>query len=489
MEEAAGPAAPLLQPRGEAAAPAAKKAAGWRRAAGEWWVESKKLWGIVGPAILQRIALFGINVVSQAFIGHLGDLELAAFSIAATVVAGFNFGFLLGMASALETLCGQAFGAKKHHMLGVYLQRSWVVLLIFAAALTPTYIFMEDLLLLIGQSPELARLAGQMSIWLLPQHFAMAMLLPLTRFLQSQLKNWVTAVTAGVALAIHVAVTYVLVQCFQVGLVGAVASADLAWWLVVLGQFVYTVGGGCPLSWNGFSMEAFADFWDFIKLSSASGVMLCLENWYYRILILLPGYLKNAEIAVDALSICQTINGWELMIPFGFLAATGVRVANELGAGSGKGARFAIVVSITTSVAIGLVFWCLILYFNDRIALLFTSSKVVLDAVHHLSVLLAFTVLLNSVQPVLSGVAIGSGWQAVVAYVNIGSYYLVGVPLGVILGWPLGFGVGGIWSGLIGGTAVQTLILAYITSRCDWDEEQRKLVQECKYGPAQNEPY
>jgi len=189
---------------------------------------------------------------------------------------------------------------------------------------------------------------------------------------------------------------------------------------------------------------------------------------------LLTGYLKNAEIAVDALSICLTINGWEMMIPLGFLAATGVRVANELGAGSGKGARFAIVVSITTSMLIGLFFWCVILYFNDRIALLFTSSEVVLAAVHDVSVLLAFTILLNSVQPVLSGVAVGSGWQALVAYVNIGSYYLVGVPLGVVLGWPLRFGVGGIWSGLIGGTAVQTLVLAYLTARCDWDEEAKK---------------
>ncbi|XP_025820209.1 protein DETOXIFICATION 27-like isoform X2 [Panicum hallii] len=381
---------------------------------------------------------------------------------------------MLGMASALETLCGQAFGAKKYHMLGVYLQRSWIALLLFAVALTPTYILMEDLLLLIGQSPELARLAGKISVWLIPQHFAVAMLVPLTRFLQSQLKNWVTAVTAGVTLAVHAAATYLLVRRFQLGIVGAVVAADLSWWLVVLGQFLYVVGGGCPLSWKGFSTEAFADFWEFVKLSSASGVMLCLENWYYRVLILLTGYLKNAEIAVDALSICLTINGWEMMIPLGFLAATGVRVANELGAGSGKGARFAIVVSITTSVLIGLFFWCVILYFGDQFALLFTSSEVVLAAVHSLSVLLAFTVLLNSVQPVLSGVAVGSGWQALVAYVNIGSYYLVGVPLGVVLGWPLRFGVGGIWSGLIGGTAVQTLVLAYLTARCDWDEEAKK---------------
>uniref|UniRef100_M8BPL7 Protein DETOXIFICATION n=1 Tax=Aegilops tauschii TaxID=37682 RepID=M8BPL7_AEGTA len=405
------------------------------------------------------------------------------------------------MASALETLCGQAFGAKKHHMLGIYLQRSWIVLFLFALALTPTYVFTEDLLLLLGQTPELSRLAGKMSVWLIPQHFAMAMLLPLTRFLQSQLKNWVTAATAGATLALHVLVTYLLVTRFHLGYAGVVVAADVAWWVVVLGQFFYVVCGGCPLSWRGFSVEAFADFWDFIKLSTASGVMLCMENWYYRVLVLLTGYLPNAEIAVDALSICLTINGWEMMIPLGFLAATGyvyshrvytlhdyalsnkwrlsaengrVRVANELGAGSGKGARFSIVVSITTSVVIGLVFWCLILTYNDQIALLFSSGKAVLDAVHNLSMLLAFTILLNSVQPVLSGVAIGSGWQALVAYVNIGSYYLVGVPIGIILGWPLGFGVRGIWSGLIGGTAVQTLVLVYLTMRCDWDDEVRQ---------------
>ncbi|KAI4976853.1 hypothetical protein ZWY2020_050460 [Hordeum vulgare] len=467
-EEEAAAAAPLLVP-----VPLQGKGGEGGRVAREWWEESKRLWRIVGPAIFQRVALYGINVVSQAFIGHIGDLELAAFSIASTVIAGFNFGFLLGMASALETLCGQAFGAKKHHMLGVYLQRSWIVLFLFALALTPTYVFTEDLLLLLGQAPELSRLAGKMSVWLIPQHFAMAMLLPLTRFLQSQLKNWVTAATAGVTLALHVLVTYLLVTRFQLGYAGVVVAADVAWWVVVLGQFLYVVCGGCPLSWRGFSVEAFADFWDFIKLSTASGVMLCLENWYYKVLVLLTGYLPNAEIAVDALSICLTINGWEMMIPIGFLAATGVRVANELGAGSGKGARFSIVVSITTSVVIGLVFWCLILTYNDQIALLFSSGKAVLDAVHNLSMLLAFTILLNSVQPVLSGVAIGSGWQALVAYVNIGSYYLVGVPIGVILGWPLGFGVRGIWSGLIGGTAVQTLVLVYLTMRCDWDDEAK----------------
>ncbi|CAL5368466.1 unnamed protein product [Camellia sinensis] len=125
-----------------------------------------------------------------------------------------------------------------------------------------------------------------------------------------------------------------------------------------------------------------------------------------------------------------------------------------------------------TSLAIGLFFWLLILIFHNEIALIFTSSKPILEAVDKLSMLLAFTLLLNSVQPVLSGVAVGSGWQSYVAYINIGCYYLLGVPLGFVMGWVFNQGVMGIWAGMIfGGTAVQTVILAIITIRCDWEKE------------------
>ncbi|XP_057448540.1 protein DETOXIFICATION 27-like [Lotus japonicus] len=222
-------------------------------------------------------------------------------------------------------------------------------------------------------------------------------------------------------------------------------------------------------------MEAFSGLWEFVKLSAASGVMLCVENWYCRVLIVMTGNLQNAEIAVDALSICMSINGLEMMIPLSFFAATGVRVANELGAGNGKGAKFATKVSVVTSSIIGLFFWMLILIFHDKIGYIFTTSKPVLDEVNKLSLLLAFTILLNSIQPVLSGVAVGSGWQSYVAYINLGCYYLVGLPLGFLMGWVFNQGVMGIWAGMIfGGTALQTLILGVTTIRCDWDREAEK---------------
>jgi MATE family multidrug resistance protein len=59
------------------------------------WEESKKLWVIVAPAIFSRVVTFSMNVITQAFAGHIGDLELAAISIANTVVVGFNFGLMV----------------------------------------------------------------------------------------------------------------------------------------------------------------------------------------------------------------------------------------------------------------------------------------------------------------------------------------------------------------------------------------------------------
>ncbi|TVU38881.1 hypothetical protein EJB05_12276, partial [Eragrostis curvula] len=76
---------------------------------------------------------------------------------------------------------------------------------------------------------------------------------------------------------------------------------------------------------------------------------------------------------------------------------------------------------------------------------------------------------------VIRHVAVGCGWQAFVAYVNVGCYYVVGVPLGIFLGFYLDFGAKGVWSGMvIGGTLMQTLILLWFTFRTDWHKEVEK---------------
>ncbi|GAB2224887.1 hypothetical protein Droror1_Dr00005665 [Drosera rotundifolia] len=437
----------------------------------EFRYESKKLWVIAGPAIFTAICQYSLGALTQTFSGLIGELELAAVSVENSVVAGLAFGVMLGMGSALETLCGQAFGAGKLRMLGIYMQRSWVILLTTACVLTPIYVFSPPILTLFGETEEISRAAGKFALWMIPQLFAYAMNFPIQKFLQAQRKVFVMAWVSAVVLVFHAVFSWLFILKFGWGLVGAAIMLNVSWWLIVIGQLLYIFITKSDGAWSGFSWLAFSDLWGFVKLSLASAVMLCLEFWYLMILIVITGRLKNPLIPVDAISICMNINGWDAMIAIGFNAAISVRVSNELGAGNARQARISVFVVSATSVAIGVICSAVVFATRDWFPYLFTTSEAVAKETTKLAILLGFTVLLNSLQPVLSGVAVGAGWQALVAYINIGCYYVIGLPAGILLGFTFKFGVEGIWSGLIAGICIQTIILIVITSLTNWNKE------------------
>lgn len=379
------------------------------------------------------------------------------------------------MGSAVETLCGQAYGAHKYEMLGVYLQRSTILLMATAIPVMFIYIFSKQLLLLLGESTSIASAAAVFVYGLIPQIFAYAANFPIQKFLQAQSIIFPSAYISAATFAMHLLLSWIVIYKLGVGLLGASLMLSFSWWVIVVAQFVYIlVSDRCKLTWRGFSSQAFTGLWDFLKLSTASAVMLCLETWYYQILVLIAGLLQDAEIALDALSICMTISGWVYMISVGFNAAASVRVSNELGAGHPRAAAFAVIVVTSSSFLIAVFLAIVVLALRNVISYVFTSGTTVSDAVSELSPYLAVSIILNGIQPVLSGVAVGCGWQAFVAYVNVGCYYIIGIPIGVLLGFKFDFGAKGIWSGMIGGTLIQTMILIWFTSRTNWDKEVEK---------------
>ncbi|XP_030515949.2 protein DETOXIFICATION 20-like [Rhodamnia argentea] len=438
---------------------------------GKVWAESKKIWRVTFPAMLARGTSFGILLVTQAFIGHIGDTELAAYALVQIIGIRFACGIILGMSSATETLCGQAFGAKQYHMLGIYLQRSWIINPVTVTILVPVYVHTSSIFKLLGEEDEIAEAAGHIALWFIPILYSFAFSLTIQKFLQCQLKNTIIGWLSSISFAVHVLLSWLFVYVLDWGIPGAMGALIISNWLLVIGEFVYMFGGWCKSTWKGFTWAAFANLWPVIKLSVSSGIMLCLELWYNAVLVLLAGYMTNAAVAISAFSICLNISAWELMVGLGFLTGASVRVSNELGRGNAKAALFAIKVILGTSISIGVVFWILCLVFGRQIAYIFTSEEDVAEEVSSLSVLLAFSILLNSVQPVLTGVAVGSRRQSMVAYVNIGSYYVIGVPLGVVLAYVAKLEVQGIWIGMIIGVATQTAVLCFITYRTNWDEQ------------------
>ncbi|CAK9316223.1 unnamed protein product, partial [Citrullus colocynthis] len=172
-----------------------------------------------------------------------------------------------------------------------------------------------------------------------------------------------------------------------------------------------------------------------------------------------------------------TINGLAFMISVGFNAAASVRVGNELGHGHPKSAAFSVVVVTVISTIISILIAFTILALRNVISYVFTEGAAVAAAVSDLCPFLAITLLLNGIQPVLSGVAVGCGWQSFVACVNVCCYYMVGLPLGVLLGFYFKLGAKGIWLGMLSGTAMQTCILLWVTFRADWNKEVEEAVR------------
>ncbi|GMG98878.1 hypothetical protein Nepgr_000718 [Nepenthes gracilis] len=462
-----------------------------RPVAVRWWPrliawESRLLWLLSGASIAVSIFNYMLSFVTLMFTGHLGALELAGASIASVGIQGLAYGIMLGMASAVQTVCGQAYGAKKLSAMGIICQRAIVLHLGAAILLTFVYWYSGAILKAIGQSESIAEQGQIFARGIILQLYAFAICCPLQRFLQAQnIVNPLAYMSVGVFL-LHVLLTWLVVYVLDYGLLGAALTLSFSWWLlVVLNSLYILLSPSCKQTWTGFSAQALRGIWPYFKLTVASAVMLCLEIWYNQGLVLISGLLPNPTISLDSISICMNYLNWDMQFMLGLAAGASVRISNELGAAHPMVAKFSVLVVNGTSILISIIFSAIVLIFRTGLSKLFTSDAEVIDAVSNLTPLLAISVFLNGIQPILSGVAIGSGWQGVVAYVNLAAYYVIGLPIGCVLGFKTSLGVAGIWWGMILGVLLQTAALIILTARTNWNAEVEKAVERLKRSAAE----
>jgi MATE family multidrug resistance protein len=259
---------------------------------------------LAGPMVVGALLQNVIQMISVMFVGHLGELPLAGASMANSFATVTGLSLLLGMASALDTLCGQAFGARQYHLLGIYKQRAMFLLTIVSIPLAVVWFYTGEILLLFGQDPDIAAEAGAFARWMIPALFAYGLLQCHVRFLQTQ--NIVVPVmaAAGAAAACHLVVCWVLVFGLGMGSKGAALSNAVSYWINVAVLAVYVrVSSACRETWTGFSMEAFHDALGFFRLAIPSALMVCLEMWSFELIVLLSGLLPNPKLETSVLSI------------------------------------------------------------------------------------------------------------------------------------------------------------------------------------------
>lgn len=179
------------------------------------------------------------------------------------------------MGSALETLCGQAYGAKQYHMLGVHTQRAMLTLPALSIPLALIWYYTSTILIALGQDHEISTEAGVFNRWMIPGLFAYGLLQCLNRFLQTQNNVIPMLISSGITAFLHVPVCWVLVFKIGFGIKGAALAISISNWVNVILLAIYIkFSPACVKTWTGFSEEALHDLLSFIKLAVSSAIMI-----------------------------------------------------------------------------------------------------------------------------------------------------------------------------------------------------------------------
>ncbi|XP_078433702.1 protein DETOXIFICATION 19-like [Wolffia australiana] len=154
--------------------------------------------------------------------------------------------------------------------------------------------------------------------------------------------------------------------------------------------------------------------------------MLCLEYWAFDIITLLAGLMPDSDTKTSIVAMCVNTVSVSFFITFGFSAVVSTRVANELGAGNVDKAKNAIKVASELAIVLATIVVSVFVPGHKLWARFFSSSPVIITEFGRMVPLLTITMILDTAQGVLSGVARGCGWQRIGACTNLGAFYLIG---------------------------------------------------------------
>ncbi|CAA7408497.1 unnamed protein product [Spirodela intermedia] len=446
-------------------------ASGGRSFAGLLGEVERQVW-LAGPLVAVNLLQYCLQVISLMFVGHLGELALSGASMATSFANVTGFSVLLGMGTALDTLCGQAYGAKQYHMLGIHLQRAMVVLLLATIPLSLIWASTSRILMALGQNPEIATEAGLYALWMIPGLPAYGLTQCHIRFLQSQNIVVPMVVISGVTALLHIPLCWILVFVAGLGGKGAALAVVISHWLNLSLLALYVnLSGACKRTWTGFSKEALHDTVNFVRLAAPSAAMICLEYWSFEMVVLLSGLLPNPKLETSVLSISLSTMWMVYMIPTGLGSAVSIRVSNELGAGNARGARSAVRAVLIIATTEGLLGALATVLVRNVWGYLYSEEEEVVKYVAAMMPILAVSDFMDGIQCALQGAVRGCGWQKACSLLNLAAYYVVGVPSSVLFAFVFHTGGKGLWMGIICALCVQVFVLLAMLLNTDWDHE------------------
>lgn len=450
-------------------------------------IELKTLISSAIPSVVTFLLQCSLSTVSVFSVGHIGATELAAVSMGAMTANITGYATIQGIATALDTLCPQAFGARKYTMVGEYFQKCTALIAVVMLPVLIAWVFFGyDLICLIVPDKETAKYAAQYLQYVsigIPAYISFECG---KRFLQAQGIYNIGAYVLLIAAPSNLCMNWYLVK--KIGYIGAPISVAIKYWLMAIGLFVMTVfyvkaedtpSGFHPLRcWGGLNIkQAFKGWGRLISLAIPGLVMLEAEFLAFEILTLLASYLGTKALAAQ--SIGTTMASLTYQVPFAIGIASSSRIANFLGAGLAESAKVTTKVSLCFGLVISMLNFLALYCFQRPIANAFTKDQDVINIVLEVMWLIALMQISDAMNANSAGCLRGQGQTKIGGIVNLVSYYVVGLPLSIYLAFysPWKGSLDGLWVRSTVALTIIGVVQSYYALAANFDhlcEEARK---------------
>ncbi|KAI1383867.1 MATE efflux family protein [Hypoxylon trugodes] len=402
------------------------------------------------PLIATYLLQYSYSVITTFVAGHLGADELAAASIGMTTMNIVGFATIEGMATALDTLCAQAYGSGNLTGVGLHVQK---MLLLMGLAIIPIgaiWVYSPWLLSLFVRQEHLAVMAGsflRVSLVGLPGYASFE---AGKRFLQAQGDFKGAMIAILLCAPVNALLSWFLAFKWGMGLDGAalgVALSNNLRPLFLLFYIMLPIGKWSHQCWGGFSRDAFANWGPMVRLSVA-GFAVNLGEWAaVEIVTFSTSYLSTNHLAAQSILMTISIVSWH--IPFSLSVAISTRIGHLIGAGLLPTARRAAVLYAVVTALVGTVDGFIIFALRNQLPQFFSEDKAVYDLASKTILTVGVFQIIDAIICCTNGLLRGLGRQSVAAWVVFAVNYLGAVPLAIWLelgspAWELN----GVWIGL-----------------------------------------
>ncbi|CAR25572.1 hypothetical protein ZYGR_0A01370 [Zygosaccharomyces rouxii] len=406
-----------------------------------------------------------ISSVSLLFVGRLGSLVLGSVTLA-NVIFNATAVVFLGLATCLDTLCPQAYGAGNYTLVGLYFQRCIIISTIVSIPISFVWIFSKPLLNLVAKDAELINISSQYlkcMVGCIPGYIVFECG---KKYMQAQGDFHTAQMILLIGFPFSILANYIFILNSPLGYLGAPLASSLTFTLMgILMACAMLRDRKC---WHEFHWKTVIHGWEpLIRLAVPGIIMIEAEFLAFESLTVLAARFETTELASQA--VATSVQSISFQIPFAVSIAASNRISTHVGRGKIPDCQIATRSTLFyMGPAVSMLNLVGLLGGRYFVSSLFTSDPAVIQRAAKLISVIAINQIWDAYNVLGAGCLRAQGRQNIGGYLNLVAYYVFGMPLAIYLGFYLDWQAFGFWIGLGFGIFALAIGEMYCVYRSDW---------------------